>query len=140
MGLDTSHNCWHGPYSAFHRWRRRIAEVAGLGDLDHYEGFEEILSIKMLGKHEGEPRKFDEGHPLTPLLSHSDSDGVIPAVVCTSIADALEALLPVLEGFARNTRPDGHVRIANEWYVSKTKDFIDGLRTAAAAGEDVEFR
>ena len=20
MGLDTSHDCWHGPYSAFMRW------------------------------------------------------------------------------------------------------------------------
>ncbi len=29
MGLDTSHDCWHGAYSAFGRWRRAIAEAAG---------------------------------------------------------------------------------------------------------------
>lgn len=23
MGLDTSHDCWHGAYSAFTRWRQQ---------------------------------------------------------------------------------------------------------------------
>lgn len=39
MGLDTSHDCWHGAYSAFHRWRQKLAEVAGLPPLDLMEGF-----------------------------------------------------------------------------------------------------
>ncbi len=40
MGLDTSHDCWHGgPYSAFTRWRRELAKVAGLPPLDLMEGF-----------------------------------------------------------------------------------------------------
>jgi len=25
MGLDTSHDAWHGAYSAFMRWRTEIA-------------------------------------------------------------------------------------------------------------------
>ncbi len=25
MGLDTSHDCWHGPYSQFMRWRTWLA-------------------------------------------------------------------------------------------------------------------
>ena len=29
MGLDTSHGCWHGAYSAFTRWRHELARVAG---------------------------------------------------------------------------------------------------------------
>ena len=29
MGLDTTHGCWHGAYSAFQRWRHKLAEVAG---------------------------------------------------------------------------------------------------------------
>jgi len=135
MGLDTSHGCWSGPYSAFHRWRRRIAEVAGLGDLDHYEGFQGTLGERALNT---ETKRFEESHPLTPLLSHSDCDGKIDSKDCTGIADALEALLPVLEGFAKHEQ-DARVRIANEWYVSKTKEFAEGLREAATAGEDVEF-
>lgn len=39
MGLDTSHNCWHGAYSAFHRWRCKLAEVACLPPLELMEGF-----------------------------------------------------------------------------------------------------
>ncbi len=29
MGLDTSHDCWHGAYSAVTRWRNTVAEIAG---------------------------------------------------------------------------------------------------------------
>lgn len=39
MGLDTSHNCWHGAYSAFDRWRKEIAKAAGLPSLELMEGF-----------------------------------------------------------------------------------------------------
>ncbi len=39
MGLDTSHGCWHGAYSAFNRWRIEIAKAAGLPPLDLMEGF-----------------------------------------------------------------------------------------------------
>ena len=28
MGLDTTHDCWHGPYSMFMRWRTAIAAAA----------------------------------------------------------------------------------------------------------------
>jgi hypothetical protein len=30
MGLDTTHGCWNGAYSAFMRWRQEIARVAGI--------------------------------------------------------------------------------------------------------------
>lgn len=30
MGLDTTHDCWHGAYSAFHRFRHGIARAIGL--------------------------------------------------------------------------------------------------------------
>lgn len=30
MGLDTTHGCWHGAYSAFHRWRVEVAKAAGI--------------------------------------------------------------------------------------------------------------
>jgi len=37
MGLDTSHECWHGAYSAFTRWRHELATVAGY-DVVHVDG------------------------------------------------------------------------------------------------------
>ena len=27
MGLDCSHGCWHGAYSAFMRWRAKLART-----------------------------------------------------------------------------------------------------------------
>lgn len=38
MGLDTSHGCWHGPYSQFMRWRTWLAKEAGV-PLELMEGF-----------------------------------------------------------------------------------------------------
>ncbi len=39
MGLNVSHGAWDGAYSAFMRWRRKLAEVSGYGDLEVYEGY-----------------------------------------------------------------------------------------------------
>lgn len=120
MGLDTTHDCWHGAYSAFHRWRTKIAEVAGYPPLDSMQGFD------------GE-RSWDEfqADPLAKLLHHSDCDGSIAAADCGPIADRLAELVPLLPPGDGG----GHI---GDWR-AKTESFINGLRRAAAAGEDVEF-
>lgn len=156
MGLDCSHNAWHGAYSAFHRWRCKIAEVAGLPPLDLMEGFYSPLMTGspptlyhglntrdpafgpdsrpyLAGIDERLPIKWDclKPSPLYELLYHSDCDGEIPAESCAAIADALEALIPLLpEGEAW-----GHI---GDWR-QKTQQFVDGLRAAAAAGEPLDF-
>lgn len=38
MGLDTTHNAWHGPYSSFNRWRHWLAEQIGI-PLELMDGF-----------------------------------------------------------------------------------------------------
>ncbi len=119
MGLDTSHDCWHGSYGAFNRWRTKIAEVAGFGALDDHEGF-------------GGTKEWPKGHALTPLLHHSDCEGEIAWEDCGKIADTLEALLPMLE-----TAGDGQGHIG--MYADKTRTFITGLRAAHSAKENVEF-
>jgi len=118
MGLDTSHDCWHGAYSAFHRWRVKLAEVAGYGNIDDYLGY-------------GGDKDWPED-PLTVLLNHSDCDGEILSVDCTPLADRLEELLPALKLAGEG---GGHIGS----YEKKTTQFIMGLRDAAAAGEDVRF-
>jgi len=141
MGLDTSHDCWHGSYSAFTRWRNTIAEAAGYSLMDptpeeqaHFH-FSKYPMIEWDGV---EPKNFDgqwdraPGDPLIVLIAHSDCDGVIHAEHGRPLADRLERLLPLLpEGDA-----GGHI---GDWR-EKTQLFIDGLREAARLGEDVEFR
>lgn len=118
MGLDTTHGCWHGAYSAFHRWRAKIAEVAGLPDIMTMQGYKKKT-----------PWNLDD--PLTALLSHSDCDGSLAVEVLGPLADRLEALIPSLpEGGG-----GGHIR---DWR-AQTSDFVEGLRLAASLGEPVEF-
>lgn len=160
MGLDVSHNCWHGAYSAFMRWRKKLAEVAGLPPLEMMDGFWTpprgdrpmgfSLSVRVAadslarayGPKEAE-RLLDvfnipaiswdalKPDPLLVLLRHSDCDGSIEAKDCAGIADSLERLLPLLP----DQDDGGHI---GNWR-EKTAKFISGLRAAADAGEDVQF-
>ena len=156
MGLDVSHDAWQGAYSSFMRWRKKIAEVAGLPPLELMRGFfvpfsDEPLRLPTLyhGIDTGKPRPLTEPHlaelnsqlpinweclnpsPLHELLYHSDCDGEIPANRCGPIADELEKLIPNL--------PDGEDwgHIGN--WRDKTAQFIKGLREAAEANEPLEF-
>lgn len=150
MGLDTSHDCWHGAYSAFMRWRHEIARAAGLPPLSLMDGFYspgEALSdpfwaangMRDIERHGIDliktslPIKWSclKPDPLYLLLHHSDCEGEIAAADCAGIADSLERILPNM--------PDGdgggHIGVWRD----KTQAFINGLRRAAAAGEPVDF-
>lgn len=142
MGLDTSHDCWHGAYSAFSRWRDKLAEVAGytfhegqyghqIVDLD-WGSVEATIGKELLRDWPAMPVRPDgTPDPLIVLLAHSDCEGSIQVEFLGPLADRLEELLPGLEG----EDGSGHIGL----YTEKTQTFIDGLRRAAAAGERVEF-
>lgn len=144
MGLDVSHDCWRGAYGAFSRWRQKVAEVAGyavckviyddeVGADRRGYGHETVMidwghvtDANLMGDWEATP-----ADPLVVLIAHSDCDGVIHPAQAGPLADRLAEILPLLpEGEA-----PGHVR---HWR-NTTQLFIDGLRAAAEAGEDVEF-
>ena len=137
MGLDITHDCWNGAYSAFSRWRQKIAEAAGYWVLPvtYPDGggthptiildWHRYQNGELFGEWRDPPRD-----PLLVLFVHSDCEGVIHPEQAGPLADALESLLPKLQG-------DGGGHIGD--YREKTQNFINGLRAAAAAGEDVEF-
>lgn len=152
MGLDTTHDAWHGAYSAFMRWRQEIAKVAGLPPLMLMEGFyksndpifDPMWSMDKGSRSENPdptlaalkqqlPIRWDclKPSPLHILLYHSDCEGDIPWEDCQPIASALSELLPKIEG-------EGGGHIGN--YKQKTQQFIDGLLRAAAAKEDLIFQ
>lgn len=134
MGLDCSHDAWHGAYSAFDRWRQKLAEVAGLPPLDLMDGFYgSRCRLKYPDIDSKLPISWDclKPSPLHELLSHSDCDGEIAPDRCGPIADALEALIPLLP----DEEDTGHIGIWKE----KTAQFVKGLRAAAAAGEPLDF-
>lgn len=134
MGLDTSHGCWHGAYSAFFRWRNELAKAAGYAF--RKEEFYDVPAIDWSRF----PPKCLEGDwtgveaptdALLYLIVHSDCDGVIRPEQAVPLADRLEELLPKMP----TGNGGGHI---GDWR-AKTQAFIDGLRAAAAAGESVDF-
>ncbi len=138
MGLDTSHDCWHGPYSAFNRWRDKLAEVAGYTghssanpinpttiDID-WGNVEEKIGRDLFGKWDKIPVRPD-GTPdaLIILIAHSDCDGELQWEFCDALADRLEELIPALDG--------------DDYMVNKTVQFVIGLREAHENEENVIF-
>lgn len=120
MGLNVTHGCWEGAYSAFRRWREKLSEVAGFGDLSQREGF-------------GGNVPWPENDPLVVILDHSDCDGDIHPDDCDPLADALEQILPAMDRAG-----DGHGHLGA--YGAATRKWIAGLRLAAKNGQFVEFK
>ena len=110
-----------------------MAFAAGYAFLKNSGGFE-VAAIDWghleEGSLEGNWSKTPDD-PLLVLIAHSDCDGVIHPEQAGPLADRLEELIPLLP------KGDGGGHIGN--WVSKTRTFIDGLRAAVSAGEDVKF-
>ena len=156
MGLDVSHDCWSGAYSAFNRWRGQIASAVDI-PLELMEGFfrwsqvstEDVEKLATPNNRDGSFAEwsFDlaraargnlpiswgvlKPSPLHILLNHSDCDGEIAWGDCNQIADELEKIIPLLP----SGEGGGHI---GNWR-DKTDRFIKGLRLAAEAKENVEF-
>jgi len=134
MGLDTSHDCWHGPYSSFGKWREAVARAANI-PLGLMQGFYPYSNSVLMTDNIQSwlPIKWAALRPdiLHILLYHSDCEGTIPVQYCDDLADRLEETLPFI---SHEERP-----MDADYWRDKTRQFIQGLRLAASRGEDVEF-
>ncbi|QGH79670.1 hypothetical protein SEA_MINNIE_81 [Mycobacterium phage Minnie] len=68
MGLDTTHDCWHGAYGGFARFREVVGRAAGLpyiipSDPDHWSHGSPVLDfdwdLYTLDNYQGRWRKKD---------------------------------------------------------------------------------
>jgi len=82
MGLDTTHNCYHGSYTYFNRFRYALARQIGI-NLDDYIGYSD-KGTKDLDSIE---------HDIMPLLNHSDCDGRLKITESRRIAKGLNLIL-----------------------------------------------
>lgn len=134
MGLDCSHDAFHGAYSAFQRLRKFIcASIGGSYPSHEVEG----LEPEMWYYGEGYNREKNPG--LFEFLSHSDCDGEISPYMCSIVADELESIMPLIEERERSNVAYGHLTKYGG-YAGTTKQFIDGCRKAAELNEPLEFR
>lgn len=160
MGLDTSHDAFHGAYSAFNRLRQIICRAAGGSFPPHrdQERLQELGIEKASDDRWYVPDEITvESHPgLYAFLSHSDCDGQLSPMQCYAVANDLESLLPKIAelddgdmhgGTSFTKQADGSIRIAHHpghlarvgGYVGATEKFIAGCRLAAANCEALDF-
>jgi len=138
MGLNTTHDAFHGAYSAFNNLRRFILKSIG-GSFpphedktlkeDHWYWF--VDREKKYGK---------DSHPgLYEFFSHSDCDGYIEPDTCLLVAQDLESIMPYIRKLAKTEECYGHL-LGRGGYIQATQYFIDGCRLAHERGERLEFR
>lgn len=135
MGLDTTPRCWEGSCSGFHRWRNTIAEAAGypLVEVDRRYGRVVLADVGDAQYTEEHARGDWDAPPddiLFVLLVHSDCDGHIHPEHAGPLADRLEKLIPAVDALGAGSR---------SWEVEPTREFVAGLREAAASNRRVEF-
>lgn len=139
MGLDTTHECWHGPYSHFNQWRIAVQIAAGWTlDFMPYKSpggrdLESAEARHLAWELFEEPNyqgfwTTDPADVLVVLIVHSDCDGVIPHRFCAPLSGVLRAL-------AEKMCAPG-----DSWERLATIQFAEGLMLAHRRGEDVEFR
>lgn len=139
MGLDMTHDAWHGAYGAFNRYRNNIARAAGY-DIERSEGpygTQEHVAIDWDAYTEanidGDWGDVVPDDALLYLIVHSDCDGYLEPAACNRLADRLEELRPAIAAIP--TEGFGHIGS----YAQKTQQLIGGLRDAAANDERLEF-
>lgn len=131
MGLDTSHNCWHGAYSAFARFRKGLAAEIGI-NLDTMEGFGPSTSITLMPGYVPAMANKWEPDPVYALLNHSDCEGEIAHADCGPLAKRLREIVADIDP-ARAA--GGHLDGIREAAIT----FAEGLELADNCGEDVDF-
>lgn len=149
MGLDTSHDCWHGAYSGFAMFREAVGRAAGLpyriAEKQYGDGTRYVLDIdwntvtseQIEGDWETPPtwQRPDDIYgspihdPVLYLLIHSDCDGYLRLEYLPALKARLEELEPAFE---RATADSEYLR-------GSLRQFINGLEAAIDAYEDVEF-
>lgn len=125
MGLDTTYDCWHGPYGQFKYFRNDLAKAAGMPPLSLMSGFYKPGQVSGEGS-DGLPLQWESLKPdiLHVLLNHSDCDGSISPADALPLAHRLISLV-------------GHPAV-EEWS-REIQQFADGLTRAHQDGEEVQF-
>lgn len=128
MGLDTSHDCWHGSYSSFSMFRNILAQRSGWAKLEfgdkHYEIAErdKYHARNYHGWWDEEPKDI-----LDVFFVHSDCEGYIFPEHARKLAEALAAI-------------DLSAEIDTDYWVpDKRVAFVAGLLRAADAWEVVTY-
>jgi hypothetical protein len=150
MGLDCSHDAFHGAYGAFNRLRQEVCRAIGGSFPPHWKYAEDGSPVRdengyVVYDREKEDEFWywgegygEETHPgLKEFLAHSDCDGEISPEMCRRVADDLESILPKVEALGSSST--GHIAKLGG-YIEVLRKFIAGCRSASAVGTPLRFR
>lgn len=118
MGLDTSHNCWHGSYGTFNQFRHILALQIGI-NLEEYIGYGNNDATKHLN---------DIPHEIMPLLNHSDCEGSLSIKESRLVAKGLTKILD-------NWIPGEY----DMFFKKKVEQFRDGCLDAVKKRQIIQF-
>ena len=151
MGLDCSHEAFHGAYSAFNQLRQQVCKAVGGSFPPHTDA--ELLRRLGVGdvaeamrfKWEGDRWFVPDGVTreawpgLYLFLCHSDCDGTLSPTECLLVADDLDRVLALPRGGALDA-PAGQGHIGQQGgYRAVLGQFVKGCRAAHDADEVLEF-
>ena len=154
MGLDTTHNAWHGSYGSFMVFRKWLAKKLGI-PLELMEGYysEESFrpnmfklldykfpkgdELEMSGIRELRgmlPLKWEafKESPLHEFLYHSDCEGDFEVESCKNISLAMTKILNDIDA-------EGGPKEEEKYWYDKLKQFADGFWLAYEKKEKLEF-
>jgi hypothetical protein len=118
MGLDTSHNCWSGPYSSFNRFRFSLGHQIGI-DLKDYQGY----------GGGGSKFLYEIEHDIMPLINHSDCEGKLTVKEAKRVA---KGLTNILDNFNDEIEADYNFK-------ERITQFRDGCLDAVKQRQIVRF-
>lgn len=124
MGLDTSHDCWHGSYGSYNIFRDAVAMAAG------YDAYPDDAD-SLFDRWGVEPKNFygewDKypGDPLIVFLAHADNEGKIPHDITADLATRMEECAAAMR--------------KDDWHRDSALRFARGLRRAHEEQEDVIY-
>ena len=148
MGLDTTHDAFHGGYGSYLILRESLMVAAGYRRSKEYPPTYEwdgdpdfdlpenkaIWDQARMGEIDEWP--FD---PVLFLWAHEDCDGIIKPLIAGQIADRIDELLPKIQVATLTFAPAWADSERGRTTSTMAIQFMSGLREASLAGEDVEF-
>jgi len=147
MGLDTSHDCWHGSYGGFAEFREAVGKAAGFNYRTVVDDFgsRPLLDIdwdsvpieRLYGKWGKQPPTVESvgiydppiTDPVLYLLVHSDCEGKLRRGYLPALRNRLEEIEPAYRAQFHD----------DSFMADRLRGFIEGLDRAIAANQHVDF-
>ena len=151
MTLAISHDIYTGTYQGFDEWRLHLAKLTGrrvqyfekkpyvspyTGRICLFTGELIIADPEDLNDPAADDATMGEwlrtpDNPLEVIFLHRDAEGYIYPPQAIPLADALEEIIPLIN--------PADVTESADNILEMTRNFVNGLRRAAAAGEKIVF-